>query len=526
MSSTASSITAAPAVRHPGIALVLLGLLAALQGADPNVASTALVGAARGIGIESLSFAASISTLALAATAITTGLLADAFGRRRVLQLGLLVVVIGDMLVFLAPAPPVYLAGRALAGIGLGAVYGAAFAYIRVVARPGKQAAAMGAWTSVMMLGMLVMTFAGGVLSQVEWRVAFLVVPAVSLLGFFLVPALLPAEPPIKPASMDVLGQLLLGLGIVALLAGISNLGRPGDALAFVGIGLGVILLVAWVIWQLRNPRAFFPVRIFTNPIFLAAMVAGLIFNLGNAVAFLQLTNLWQYVNGLSTSEVSVWQLPLLLATVAFGLITGRLMSRGLPVRLVILGGGLIAALGFVLTGLVADQTTLWAFAPGEILIGAGIVIASVPYGSLILQTAPAKYYGPVSSSRLTIGQFFYALGFSIATIVVDALTRGGTIERLEAAGVSPTQTGSALDAVTAYAAQSTAPTTSLGKEALADAIESYTTAFSTLMYGTAVAMVLAGILGFWLMTRGERATAPATPPSAGTTSGAVGETA
>jgi MFS family permease len=164
MSSTTSGATAAPAVRHPAIALVLLGLLAALQGADPNVASTALVGAARGIGIESLSFAASISTLALAATAITTGLLADAFGRRRVLQLGLLVVVAGDLLVFLAPAPPVYLAGRALAGIGLGAVYGAAFAYIRVVARPGQQAAAMGAWTSVMMFGMLAMTFAGGLL--------------------------------------------------------------------------------------------------------------------------------------------------------------------------------------------------------------------------------------------------------------------------------------------------------------------------------------------------------------------------
>jgi MFS family permease len=509
MSSTTAGATAAPAVRHPAIALVLLGLLAALQGADPNVASTALVGAARGIGIESLSFAASISTLALAATAITTGLLADAFGRRRVLQLGLLVVVAGDLLVFLAPAPPVYLTGRALAGIGLGAVYGAAFAYIRVVARPGQQAAAMGAWTSVMMFGMLAMTFAGGLLSQIDWRVAFLVIPAVGLLGFFLVPVFLPVEPPTKPASMDVIGQVLLALGIVALLAGISNIGS-GGILAYGGIGAGVVLLTAWVVTQLRNPNAFFPVRIFANPIFLAAMTAGLIFNIGNAVAFLQLTNLWQYVNGLTTSEVSVWQLPLLLATVAFGIVTGRLMSRGLPVRLVILGGGLIAAVGFVVTGLLHGGTSFWAFVPGSVLIGAGIVIASVPYGSLILQSAPAKYFGPVSSSRLTIGQFFYALGFALATIVVDALTRGGTIDRLTAAGVAPTQTGSALDAVRAYAAQSTAPTTSLGKEALGDALDSYGLAFATMMYVTAAIMALSGVLGFWLVTRGQRATAAA----------------
>ena len=57
----------------------------------------------------------------------------------------------------------------------------------------------------------------------------------------------------------------------------------------------------------------------------LAAILAGFVYNFGNAVVFLQLTNLWQYVNGLKTLEVSLWQLPLLLSGIIAGLVTGRL---------------------------------------------------------------------------------------------------------------------------------------------------------------------------------------------------------
>lgn len=69
-------------------AIPLLGAMAAIQGADPNIASTALVGMSRGLHMAGglLALAASISTLALSASVISTGLLADRLGRRRVLM--------------------------------------------------------------------------------------------------------------------------------------------------------------------------------------------------------------------------------------------------------------------------------------------------------------------------------------------------------------------------------------------------------------------------------------------------------
>ena len=495
---------------------MFLGVVAAIQGTDPNIASTALVGAARGLDLTNTSLAASISTLALAATAISSGLLADSLGRRKVLQAALVISIIGDVIVFLAPDNVFFLLGRVIAGVGLGAAYGAAFAYIRSVAKPGKLAAAMGLFTAVLMIVTMVLTFVGGALSSLDWRTAFLVVPVICAICFFIVPLLLPKEPRLKLPSNDVFGQLLLGLGIIALLAGIGELGKSlTSPVALGGIGLGIVLLVVWFIWESRNDNRFFPVSLFRNPVFLAAILAGFIYNFGNSVVFLQLTNLWQYINGLKTLEVSMWQIPLLLAGVVAGLVIGRRMSSGkMPARTVLLLGGVVSAVGLVLLGLTHSGTSFLTFLPGEILVGGGVVIAAVPYGSLILKEAPAKYFGPVSSSRLTFGQFFYALGFAASTIVIDKMTIGGTVSQLEAAGVPATQVGTALDAVTTYAAQSTAPTTSLGQEALADATASYGTAFATMMFITAILVLLGGILGFILLKRaGDHADDP-TPES------------
>ena len=491
-------------VKKPALALAFLGVLAALQGTDPNIASTALVGAARGLDIDNTSLAASISTLALAATAISTGLLADSLGRRKVLQVALIVTIVGDLIVFLSPDSVFYLLGRVIAGVGLGAVYGAAFAYVRACAKPGKLAAAMGTFTAVLMVTTMILTFAGGALSSLEWRTAFLVIPIASALSFFIVPILLPKEPRLKLPGRDILGQVLLGLGIIALLGGIGELGKSlTSPIALGAIGAGIVLLVVWAIWESRNSKRFFPVSILKNPVFLAAILAGFVYNFGNAVVFLQLTNLWQYVNGLKTLEVSLWQLPLLLSGIIAGLVTGRLMSAGkLSARAVLLLGGVVSGAGMVLLALTHSGTSFWAFLPGAFIVGAGVVIAAVPYGSLILKEAPAKYFGPVSSSRLTFGQFFYAIGFAASTIVIDKLTIGGTVAKLEAAGVPATQIGTGLDAVTTYAAQSTAPTTSLGKQALADATASYGLAFATMMYITAALMLLGGVVGYLLLRR------------------------
>lgn len=509
-----TTTTPTNARKAAAFAVPLLGFFGGMQGSAPNVASTALVGASRSLEMtgSTQALAASMQTLAIAATVITTGLLADRLGRRRVLMTALVVGAVGTLIVAASAAVWMYLLGMAVVGVGLGAVYGASFAYIKAVVPLERLAAAMGLFTAVVMVTTLVITFVGGSLTSIDWRVAYLIFPVCSVIGLFLVPIVLPRQPIVKSDHLDVVGQLLLGLGVVSFLYSVSQFAKsltaPGT---LVPLAVGIVLLAAFAVWESKYSGHFFPMELFRAPVFLAALCFGFIYNFGTSVSFLQVTNLWQYVNGLKTSEVSLWQLPLLIAGILAGLVTGRVMARGMTNRTAGLIGGSTTVVGFVLLGLLHSSTSLLGFLPGLICVGAGVVITAVPFGNLILREAPAKFLGPVSSARTTAGQFAYTLGFALSTVLIDKLTTGGIVSRLTDAGVPPNQVSTGLDAVTVYAANGTQPSTSLGQQALADAVTSYGGAFRTTMLIVAVAIAAATLGATVLLRKGEGTPEPTT---------------
>lgn len=499
----------------PTLAIIFLGYLGAIQVAAPNIASTALVSASRGLGMDSgqVVMAASVQTLAIAATVISTGLLSDRFGRRHVLMASLILGVIGNLTVAASPVPIVYLLGQALTGIALGGIYGAAYAYIRVIAEPGRLAGAVGLFSAVNMVTTLAVTFLGGTVSSIDWRLTFLIIPLLSVIALLLTPMILPLQGKMKHPPTDYPGQLLLIGGIALALLGIGKIGTsPTAAFTLVPLAAGLILLTGFIVRESRTKGHFFPVSILKNPVFVAAMLAGVAYNFGTAVVFLQVTNLWQYINGLQTAEVAVWQVPLIATGIVTALLFGHLMNRGLTNRAALLAGSACSAAGFVVLALTHSSANLTGFLPGLILTGGGLVICALPFGNLILKEAPGAYYGPVTSSRNSIGQIFYSIGLAIPTVLIDKMTVGGTVQKLTDAGVPPQQVGTGLDAVTAYAAKSTTPKTSLGKEALSDAIGSYGSSFETMMLITAAICLMAGIAGFLILRR-HAARAEAIPP-------------
>ncbi|MSX64543.1 MAG: MFS transporter [Actinobacteria bacterium] len=510
-----------------GFAIPLLGIMAAIQGSSPNINSTALVSLTRDLNMAGgqVALAASIQTIAIAASVITTGVLADRLGRRKVLLAALLIGAAGSAISGLAPVSAIYLLGQAITGVGLGAVYGASFAYIHAVAKPGKLAAALGVFGAVIGLSTLIFTFLGGELVGVDWRFAFFVLTAASLISFFLVPLALPDQPKVKSESLDIVGQILLVIGIIGFLYGVSQLGNSFTApTTLVPLIAGALLLAIFFVFESKNTKAFYPVHLFKSPVFLAAILVGFVFNYGTAVAFLQTTNLWQYVTEVPTKEVALWQVPLVAAGIAGALVIGRLMSKGLSNRTAILIGTALAVIGFVLLALASNQKSFLAFLPGSLITGAGLMIASIPFGNLIIREAPPAQFGPVTSSRTTIGQFFYSIGFAIATVLVDRLTIGGVTQKLTDAGVQPDSISTAVTSINQYVKSGDEPTTQLGKEALADAVTSYSSAFTTVMLVSAGLMLIAGLVAMFLLRnyhepkKGEAAAPSAVPAPAAPT--------
>jgi MFS family permease len=490
------------AARNALPAVLLLGFLGGAQTADPIISSVALIRASSTLHFSAsvTALASSISTLALAATVIASGLLADRIGRRRLLMVALVVAAAGDVAVAGSTNAPLYLLGRAVAGIGLGAIFAAAFAYVRTVAAHNV-GAALGQFGAMGGITTMVGGFLGGTLVTANWRLAYLVVPVLCAAGFLLVPWLLPKAPRVKTGPVDWAGLGLIAVGTTGILYGISHastsLSDPGT---WQPLAIGVIALVILAVHEGRARRPVFPVGLFRSPVFVAAALTVLVWNFAQAVTVLQLSNLWQYVERYTPTMVTVGQLPFSLVAIIGSVMVGRSLARGRSPRSRILLGFGLMALGFLSLAVLPLGHSYGLYLPALALIGFGLPYAMVPSGQLFMSEAPAKSFGPVTSSKTAMGQFGYAVGLAGSMVLVNNLTDGGIVHRLVKAGVPPSQTGQGLDAVTQYVNTGTPAHSQLGHEALQAAATSYTHAFASMMLVAAVIVAATGIVAYLLL--------------------------
>lgn len=472
---------------------------------DPIISSVALVDASQALHFSSsvTALASSISTLALAATVIATGLLADRIGRRLLLILALITSVSGDLLVAASANDITYLLGRVVAGIGLGAVYAAAFAYVRAIA-PGRVGAALGQFTAMAGVATLLGSLLGGTLATTSWRLAYLVVPAFCTLGLILVPFMLPKIVRIRGGRIDAIGLLLIALGTSGILYGISQASTHSlsEAQTWAPMLIGVVALVVFVVVELRSANAVFPITLFKSPVFTVAALTVFVLNFAQAVTVLQISNLWQYIEHYTPTMVTLGQLPLSIVAIAASVVAGHSLAKGRSPRSRILLGFGCMALGFASLAVLPLESLYWIYLPSLVLIGFGLPYVVVVSGQLYMSEAPAKAFGPVTSSKTTVGQFGYAIGLAGSVVMVDVLAGGGITRKLVDAGVPQSQTGQGIDAVTAYINTGAQPATQIGHEALQSAAGAYLSAFSVVMLVTAGVVLAAGIISYILLRR------------------------
>lgn len=474
------------------LALIFLGFLASIQGADPNIASTALLSAGKTLQFGSLTaLAASVSTLALAATVISTGMMADRWGRKKIISLAMVLAIIGDLLVAVSADPLMFILGRAVTGVALGALYGSAFAYVKHFGENSKGgiSAALGTFSASIGLFTLLITFIGSSLVGIGWREAFVVIPVLSAIGLLFGFFILPKDEVVRTTDpWDALGQIILGLAVVLSLYGISHAADGLTSPLTLGpFFFGMFLFLLFYFREKKNSgKRFFPISLLKQPLFLAAIGVGFLYNFATGSGLLTFSNLFQYQLNLKGLELSLSQLPYLIIAIPVALMVGSLISsKRITRQMSALIGAVISSLGGVLFAVVAVSSpqSVLDYIPALLILGIGAAIPAVAYGGMILEEADSRHYGVVSSSRTTIGQFWYSLGLAASTIIIDAITRTHVMNKLGS---------SAEQELANWSASGAKPSNS---SVLPTAVEGFSQGFAFFMLTYAVVMTLVGIL-------------------------------
>lgn len=495
----------------PVLALVLLGTMAGLKNTDSSLGSITLPDAAEAFHLSAgmQAFAASVPTLALAASALPLGALSDRLGRRRILVISLCVLIAGELLSMAAPGTALFVLGRAVAGVGLGGVFGASFAFVPRIAPGSLTAGALGIWNAAIMPMALLIQLLGSVLAEADWRLAYLTLPLVAVPLLVASRLRLPeTEREARPANPPAL--VAIAAAILVFLSGISQLANdatsPG---AWACIVAGLALFGAWVVLEKRSAHPTFPVSLLARPVFIGAVLAGMLFNIALGLLTLQLANFWEYLDGYRAVVVTLGLLPVTVVAGVGSYLAGRLLARGSRPGVLMTVGLVVCGLGFFTLLPATVHSPYVLFVPALLLVPAGISLVIVPQSQVFVAEAPPGYMGAVTASRIASGQLGFSVGIALSVTLIAIGADVDFPRLLEAAGVDPARAGTALTDVQQYAALKAGKDVAAARAVVTASASAYVAGFRFAMFGFGSAC-LAGAVAVWLLFRPGRRRAAA----------------
>ena len=395
---------------------VIVCLATAMLCLDVAVVNTALPSMARDLhsSLSGVQWVIDAYTLPLAAFVLSAGSIADRRGRRRAFTFGMAVFTAASLACALARSIVFLDAARAVQGLG-GAVLFATSLAILADAFPEarERAGAMAAYGATIGGSYVIGPAAGGALtSWFGWQsVFYLNVPlgVAAVLGAHL---WLPESRDPRARKLDWPGLITLSTGllllVLALLRGNGN--GWGSPAILAGLGVGGVLLLAFVITEHLVPAPMLPLGLFGRRDFTAAQVSAFTVSAGFFALYLYVTLYLQDVLGLSVIRASLALLPSTLVLLIVSSASARLLGRLAPgpilsVGLLLVGGGV------ALIAIVGPHSSWTAILPGLSLASAGMGVVNPAQAMLALGSGPPEDSGLLAGAASTFRNSGLAVG-------------------------------------------------------------------------------------------------------------------
>ncbi|MET9374546.1 MFS transporter [Streptomyces sp. NPDC002992] len=391
-----------------------------LVGLDTTIVNVGLpaIGDGLGVGTRGLEWVVDAYTLVLAALLISSGALADRFGRRRVFRYGLAVFGAASLLCALAPSAGVLVAARALQGIGASMLSPVALAIVvNAMPDPKERARAIGVWASVFGLSMAAGPVTGGALVEaLGWRSLFWINAPVVVAALVLSAVFVPESRAPRPQRLDLPGQALLTVAVavsVGVLIEGPHIGWTSPA-ALGLYGCAAVATVAFVRVESRRPEPLMDLRLFRRPVFGGAVLGALAVFVALNVTLLLSTFYLQHGRGWTPLAAGTATLPMAVGATVCAPLAGRLVGRLGPRPPLLLAGGFLTAGGLCLVGLDQD-TGVPLLLTAYLLVGIGFGFANAPLTNTAVSGLPPARAGVAGAITSTARQLGAALGIALA---------------------------------------------------------------------------------------------------------------
>jgi EmrB/QacA subfamily drug resistance transporter len=350
-----------------------------------------------------LQWVISAYALSLSALILTQGALADLFGRKRIFMVGLAVFTLASLACGLSRTPSALIAARALQGVGGAAMFATSLALIGQDFQGSARSAAIAVWGATVGGAVAIGPLVGGALtSAFGWQWIFYVNVPVGVLTLLVSLRMVNVKDP-GAKRLDWSGLITFSGGLFLLVLGLTRGNDDGwsSRKILTMLSAAAVLLLAFVIVELRQERPMFDLSLFRKPAFTGVSIAT--FGVG-AGMFALLPYITLYLqNDLGLSPLQGGERLLPLTTLSFVVpLASRPLTERIPAGMALTVGLAISAVGiWLFTGLTVGSS--WtALLPGLLVGGVGIGLANPAIAKIALGVVPPQRAGMASGINNT----------------------------------------------------------------------------------------------------------------------------
>ena len=366
--------------------------------------------------------------LTISVLLLPMGRLGDMFSRKPVYITGLAIFVVSALLAGSAQNIPMLIGFKVLQGAGSAMVQGNGMATIISVFPGTERGKALGTHLSVVGTGAIVGPALGGVMvSALGWRSVFFVAAAVGVAAIAAAVIVLDRarlaqqQAEGQRPKFDWPGAAMSGGTLLLFLLVMTNGHRAGWTSAPIALGLlgGVLMLAAFIWWELRTPSPMLELRLFKRKLVAFGIAAGWLSFMGSSAIIFMMPFYLQKVQGYSPREAGLIVVPTAVCLAIMGPISGRLSDR-FGWRKFNMGGLALSATGvFLLSTTLTETSPLLLIIPILMLSGIGMGLFNSPNNSSILSAVERHRYGVVSALTQLTRNSANVTSIALATTIV-----------------------------------------------------------------------------------------------------------
>jgi EmrB/QacA subfamily drug resistance transporter len=518
MAHPASASAPAEPLSHRQVLVVFSGLLLAmlLAALDSTIVATALPTIVGELGgLERLAW---VVTAYLVAQTIVTplyGKLGDLFGRKVVLQSGILLFLAGSVLCGMSQTMGQLILFRFVQGLGGGGLMVTTMAVVGDVVPPRERGRYQGIFGAVFGVSSIAGPLLGGYFTtHWSWRWIFYINIPLGMVALGVIAATLPARAERIRRAIDFAGAGLLAVTLTSMILAADLGGATYGWTSPVILGLAaasIVSLVAFIAVERRAAEPVLPLRLFRERAFSVTSVVGLIVGFAMFGSVTYLPVFLQVVNGASPTGSGLQMLPMMGGMLVSSITSGQLISRWGRYKMFPVIGTAVMALGLFLLSRMDADTTLTGASINMLVLGLGLGLVMQVLVIAVQNAVDYRDLG-VATSGTTL---FRLIGGSLGTAAFGAIFAAGLRTQL-AATLPPGAAGSAG----AGAGLSPRMLAGMAPEIRALYVDAFTHSLSTVFTAAAGIAVIGFLLSLLIPERPLRETVAATAGDVGTEAG------